>query len=93
MNKKKLMELISNAIDQGAYLSIHMGQYDQSTGGYEPRNQNIANYYINEFKKAIGTDNEIEHEINDAANNYSVNDKDIYVSCSYIPTEEKEVTV
>jgi hypothetical protein len=90
MNKEKLMQLLSEAIDKGSYVSIHMSQFDQSEGKFAPVNQETANDYINRFQEAFGIDKEVTHDTNGHSHSYSFSTGEYYVACSYVPNKQTE---
>jgi len=83
MNKPQLLELISDAIDKGASISIHLGQYSKN---WEPINAEQALATVEDFAFAIGTENidrSSNGEIN--VNSFVVDNGNFRVTASYIP--------
>jgi hypothetical protein len=89
MNKDKLMQFLSEAIDNGAELHVYMGQYN-STKDYAPVGKYEALRFAAMFKDAVGGEiTENTHE--KVCETFNV-DVDKFRSCfSHSPVEKVEV--
>lgn len=90
MDKEKLMQLLSEAIDKDASIRIHFSQYhsdEEST----PVTKVEAQELIGLFAEALGTIN-IEHKVGDPhADSFVIKEGDYRVCCSYIPSPEEKM--
>lgn len=89
MNKEKLLELFSLAIDQGASINIHFLQY-HNDGNFTPVSKKEAYELINQFMNALNTSNVKRYENEEIANSFVVKTDDVRVCCSYVPDVSKE---
>lgn len=89
MNKEKLLELISVAVDKKASISIHFSQYHKD-GDRNPVTGKEAHEMIHHFAEALSI-TDISHNTGQIhADDYSINTSDYFIACSYVPSEEEK---
>lgn len=83
MNKEKLMQLVSEALDKGATLNLFIPQY-RKTEDWSPVSKEEAFKIATDFAEAIGTNN-TAHNPND----YTISTDGFYIACPYIPAAKE----
>lgn len=88
MDKEKVMQLISQAIDNGAYISVHEVQI----------NKNWSRVTREEAEKkaveaSVALDSTIEHSESEHANSFDVSKNKIRFAFSYNPYMEEDVNL
>lgn len=71
MDKQKLMQFLSDAIDKGAHIHVHLGQFDKESN---PIFKDEAQTFANRFKEACGLEVMGERENEDVCSNIFVGD-------------------
>ncbi|WP_163183312.1 hypothetical protein [Neobacillus sedimentimangrovi] len=89
MNKEKLLQLLSLAIDQGADIYIHFMQY-HNDGNNTPVSKEEAYEVAVQFMDALNTSNVKHYENQKYADSFRVKTDDVTVWCSYVPGESNE---
>jgi len=84
MNKEKTLQLISELIDKGANIRVHMTQYDESGETWRKFTKEEAEEMAVSFQKALGAES-IEHVEGELTNNFTVAVNDITAAFSYYP--------
>jgi hypothetical protein len=91
MDKEKVLQLISEAIDKGASISVHVGQYNQGQEWpWDKHTKEDAEAFINRFQEAIGG-GEIRHDSNEFADGLTVFTDKIRGVFSYFPYMQEDV--
>lgn len=84
MNKEKILQLISIAMDKGAEISIHVPQFNPNQN-WEKVSKGEATELISAFNEELEA--EVEHNINVEAGceGLTIDNRKIRVHASYIP--------
>jgi hypothetical protein len=93
MNKEKVLALISEAMDKGAWVSVHVGQFNQGMAWpWDKHTKEEAESYINRFEEALGG-GEIENNSNEEnrLDDFEVEKGKIRAIFSYFPYMEEDV--
>ncbi len=91
VKKEQILQLVSEAIDKGAYVRVHVGQYDQTNEWpWEKHTKEQAEDYINRFKEALGAER-IEHDSGERCDSVEVRTNKISVAFSYFPYMEEDI--
>lgn len=91
MNKEAVLQLISEAIDKGAYISVHVGQFiEKEEGTWGKRNKEEALDFVTRFQEAIGG-GEIETSSGTAADCVFVDNVQFRGAHSYFPYMEEDI--
>jgi hypothetical protein len=91
MNKEKVLQLISEAMDKGASINVHVGQFNQGQEWpWDKHTKEDAEEFITRFQKAIGG-GEIEHNSNKYCDGLTVFTDKIRGTFSYYPYMVEDV--
>ena len=87
MNKEKVLQLVSEAIDKGAVIDIHILQFE---GMYTKRTKEEAESYIKRAEEALGG-GQIERGKSEFADSVGIRKGDFRILFSHAPVMEEDV--
>jgi hypothetical protein len=90
VNKDKLVQLLSEALDKNCSINIHFSQF-HNDGKFTPVTEQEAKETIMKFAEALGTSVIIKNDKQEYADHYLVEDRKFRICCSYIPETNEEV--
>lgn len=88
MNKELLLQVVSEVIDRGGFLTIHMSHYNQQTVlPWDETTREEALQFAEKFQDALGSGEIIENTDNKELNvhDFTVNTGQIIGCFSYVP--------
>jgi hypothetical protein len=93
MNKEKLVQLFSEALEKNVAINLHFSQFQQQGDEkYHPVSKEDAQKLATRFAEAIGT-SDIQHNVcQPSADDFLIDYRNFRVSCCYVPTEEEEIS-
>ena len=92
MNKEKVLQIISDAIDRGASVYFHLTQFDKSNGRYENRTKEQAEELISRLEDALGG-GEVKLHRHEAADSLWLEHKKIRGTFSFVPDKLEDTTI